>query len=77
MNRRNFIIQGCTTLAFVGSGAAASAKPEPETTNNVPKTYTRRIEADGVNIFYREAGAPDAPTRPVAPRISNEFVPVS
>ena len=61
MNRRIFIIQGGTALAFAGSGAAALAKPEPETTNNVPKTCIRRIEADGVNIFYREAGATDAP----------------
>ena len=27
----------------------------------IPQTYTRRVEADGVNVFYREAGAPDAP----------------
>jgi pimeloyl-ACP methyl ester carboxylesterase len=28
---------------------------------NVPHTFIRRIEADGVTVFYREAGAPDAP----------------
>ncbi len=28
---------------------------------HVPQTFIRRIEADGVNVFYREAGAPDAP----------------
>ena len=61
MNRRNFIIQGSTALAFASSGATAFAKPEPEATNNVPKTSIHRIQADGVNIFYREAGAPDAP----------------
>ena len=25
------------------------------------RTLIRRIEADGVSVFYREAGAPDAP----------------
>jgi pimeloyl-ACP methyl ester carboxylesterase len=28
---------------------------------HVPLTTIHRIEADGVNVFYREAGAPDAP----------------
>ncbi len=28
---------------------------------SVPLTTIRRIEADGVNVFYREAGRPDAP----------------
>jgi pimeloyl-ACP methyl ester carboxylesterase len=27
----------------------------------VPRTRMRRVEADGVNVFYREAGAADAP----------------
>ena len=27
----------------------------------MPKSSIHRIEADGVNVFYREAGAPDAP----------------
>jgi len=27
----------------------------------VPHTFVRRVEADGVSVFYREAGAPDAP----------------
>ena len=60
MNRRNFIIQGSAALAIAGAGSAALAKTEPETTR-VPRTSIRRIQADGVNIFYREAGAPDAP----------------
>ncbi len=28
---------------------------------NIPVTFIRRIEADGVNVFYREAGPADAP----------------
>ena len=27
----------------------------------IPHTFVRRIQADGVTVFYREAGAPDAP----------------
>jgi len=27
----------------------------------VPRTFIHRIEADGVRVFYREAGAPDRP----------------
>ena len=27
----------------------------------VPRTFIHRIEADGVTVFYREAGAPDRP----------------
>jgi pimeloyl-ACP methyl ester carboxylesterase len=28
---------------------------------HIPHTSIHRVEADGVNVFYREAGAPDAP----------------
>jgi pimeloyl-ACP methyl ester carboxylesterase len=28
----------------------------------VPHTFIRRVEADGVKIFYRDAGLPEAPT---------------
>lgn len=29
--------------------------------NSIPLARTHRIDADGVNVFYREAGSPDAP----------------
>jgi len=29
--------------------------------SKIPQTFIRRVEADGVDVFYREAGAPDAP----------------
>jgi pimeloyl-ACP methyl ester carboxylesterase len=29
--------------------------------SSIPKTHVRRVQADGVNVFYREAGSPDAP----------------
>src|SRR5690348_9227937 len=28
---------------------------------NIPKTYYRTVEVNGLNIFYREAGSPDRP----------------
>jgi len=33
----------------------------PKETADWPETSTRRVEADGVNVFYREAGPADAP----------------
>ena len=53
MNRRKF-------LAGAAVVPAVLAKPGVENTH-VPHTSIHRIEADGVTVFYREAGAPDAP----------------
>jgi pimeloyl-ACP methyl ester carboxylesterase len=39
-------------------GAAAAAGAENA---RVPHTFVRRVEADGVTVFYREAGPADAP----------------
>ena len=59
MNRRDFLSQG-TILAAVGSTASASAAPAvPDP--HIPLTTMHRVEADGVSVFYREAGALDAP----------------
>jgi len=61
MNRRNFLRTGSSLLAYTGVASASSAKqPTPEATP-VPHTSIRRIHADGVNVFYREAGPTDAP----------------
>src|SRR5271154_549476 len=60
MNRRNFIVQGGSLLTLAGAGRAAHAQPTAGTVQ-VPHTSIRRIEADGVNVFYREAGPLDAP----------------
>src|SRR5262249_50803968 len=40
---------------------AASGKTHPAAANGWPKTAHHRIDADGLTIFYREAGPPDAP----------------
>jgi len=61
MNRRNFLQTGGSLLAYTGVASASSTKqPTPEATP-VPHTSIHRIHADGVNVFYREAGPTDAP----------------
>ena len=70
MNRRNFLQSAGSVLAVGGSihGSYAQAgmqrvkkgKPMTEKTN-VPLTSIHRIQADGVTVFYREAGPADAP----------------
>jgi pimeloyl-ACP methyl ester carboxylesterase len=60
MNRRTFVTQAGTLLAAAGAAPAVHARP---TAGNalVPRTSIHRIEADGVTVFYREAGAVNAP----------------
>src|SRR6202522_2673095 len=73
MNRRNFLARSGITLAFgaaVPASIAQSGNPKVEfpmkgnfmaQNTQIPQTFVRRIQADGVSVFYREAGAPDAP----------------
>jgi pimeloyl-ACP methyl ester carboxylesterase len=74
MNRRNFLTSGGITLALGGAVPAAlaqtavgySKKGKPMAENaHVPQTFIRRVEADGVRVFYREAGPVDVPDAPV------------
>lgn len=67
MNRRDFLVQ---TVAFAGTTYASHAQSSTGQTRkgklmtektNVPLTTIHRIQADGVNVFYREAGPADAP----------------
>ncbi len=61
MNRRNFFTRGGISLAAAaGSFSTAIAQPTSEKAH-VPHTSIHRVQADGVTVFYREAGAPDAP----------------
>jgi pimeloyl-ACP methyl ester carboxylesterase len=53
MNRRKF---------FAGAAAVPAVLARPGVENkHMSHTSIHRIEADGVTVFYREAGAPDAP----------------
>jgi pimeloyl-ACP methyl ester carboxylesterase len=73
MNRRSFLSSGGSMLALAGAAAPALAHGLVENTGSprrekamakssqVPLTTVHRIEADGVNVFYREAGPIDAP----------------
>jgi pimeloyl-ACP methyl ester carboxylesterase len=62
MTRRDFVVQGGSLVAAAGAASAAAEKPSVAKTKAlVPLTSIRRVEADGVTVFYREAGAPDAP----------------
>jgi pimeloyl-ACP methyl ester carboxylesterase len=59
MNRRHFIETGiAVTFATAVPPAEAQRKQEKPM---MTRTYIRRIQADGVKVFYREAGPPDAP----------------
>jgi pimeloyl-ACP methyl ester carboxylesterase len=65
MTRRTLITTGATALAAaaIPAGAtnpaftAVTTKRDPE----VPVTVVRRVQADGVHVFYREAGPANAP----------------
>src|ERR1700678_1735664 len=73
MNRRNFLARSGITLAFgaaVPASIAQSGNPKVEfpmkgnfmaQNTQIPQTFVRRIQADGVSVFYREAGPPDGP----------------
>jgi len=59
MTRRDFVTTGTTTLA--AAGIPASAAVHEVNHRDIPVTHIRRVQADGVNVFYREAGPADAP----------------
>jgi pimeloyl-ACP methyl ester carboxylesterase len=70
MDRRSFLIRSGITFALGSAVPAAIAQSATESSKkgkfmaqdtHLPQTFIRRVEADGVTIFYREAGAPDAP----------------
>lgn len=69
MKRRRFVTRG-GLLAFAGAASAVLAQPAIGHRNRskfmientrVPHISIHRLEADGVTVFYREAGPPDAP----------------
>ncbi len=60
MNRRSFVTRAGTLLALGSAAPAILADTMPEN-SRIPHTSIHRIEADGVTVFYREAGPADAP----------------
>jgi pimeloyl-ACP methyl ester carboxylesterase len=63
MTRRNFLTHAGSLIAATGAASAglAQAATRPLQTDTVPHTSIHRVQADGVSVFYREAGAADAP----------------
>ncbi len=60
MNRRAFMASGAGVLA-ASAAQVASAKANVPSLPGVPEISVHRIQADGVNIFYREAGPQNGP----------------
>ena len=60
MTRRNFVSQSAGLLA-ASSTAGAYSTHRREEASQVTATTVHRIEADGVNVFYRQAGHTEAP----------------
>jgi pimeloyl-ACP methyl ester carboxylesterase len=59
MTRRTLFTKGTAVLA--GAAIPASASVPAPSHPDVPVTLIRRVQADGVNVFYREAGPANAP----------------
>ena len=58
MIRRNTLINAAIRKA---EGAPAPTPSKAAEKTLLPKTHIRRVQADGVTVFYREAGPSDAP----------------
>ncbi|HME08163.1 MAG TPA: alpha/beta fold hydrolase [Bryobacteraceae bacterium] len=63
MNRRSFL-NSAAVLGVGTSFLAEAAEKRKESTGravSIPQVSVRFVEADGINVFYREAGAKDSP----------------
>ena len=59
------LIKGVTTAAIalsMATGGSAQTAPVVQTPQASPAVSYRSVSVDGLSIFYREAGRPDAPT---------------
>src|SRR5580700_2570839 len=59
MRRRDSIETGIT--ATLASGVLLTAAPGKQEKTTMTRTTVHRIEVEGIRVFYREAGPPDAP----------------
>lgn len=60
MTRRNFVSHGTGLLAASVVTDASTARGAVEETSSLSSTTVHHIEADGVSVFYRQAGRVDA-----------------
>ena len=60
----NKLVKGLTATVVLGvaTGGSAESAPVAQTLQASPTVFYRSVSVDGVSIFYREAGRPDAPT---------------
>jgi pimeloyl-ACP methyl ester carboxylesterase len=61
MTRRNFVSHGTGLLAASVVTDASTARAAAAETSSLSATTVHRIAADGVSVFYRQAGRVDAP----------------
>jgi pimeloyl-ACP methyl ester carboxylesterase len=70
VNRRNFIANTVAALTLGGFTTTAystqtkytrTTGEKPMKVTKIPQTFVRRVAADGVSVFYREAGPADGP----------------
>src|SRR6185312_3510816 len=61
MTRRNFVATGGSLLAAAATPSVTASAQTSAAGTHVPHTSVHRIQADGVNVFYREAGQANAP----------------
>src|SRR5450432_130587 len=61
----NNIVKGVSGAAMalgIVAGGSAQVAPIAKTLQATPTVFYRSVSVDGISIFYREAGRPDAPT---------------
>src|SRR5712672_594855 len=58
------LVRGLTATVALGIATDGSAQSAPisQAAQASPTVFYRSVSVDGVSIFYREAGRPDAPT---------------
>jgi len=62
--RINYLFLLCAATAGIclaPNTSVRAAEPSPEVQSDAPVVHYHTVKIDGVNIFYREAGPPDAP----------------
>lgn len=55
-------VSAAACLGLLLSGLAQAATPTAPSPKGPPPVFYRSVKVDGLDIFYREAGAPDKPT---------------
>jgi pimeloyl-ACP methyl ester carboxylesterase len=60
MNRRTLIASGAGVVVAANAGFAAESTPSISS-SRIPDIAVHRVQADGVSVFYREAGPADGP----------------